>query len=214
MKKVKVIIIVIVIAFISIFIFQRLNRDFLLGYIIEKNKDSLLIKTSSNSDYRDSLAYIAIDDLKTDETAILKKGDNVKVFFDGRVADSYPLQINNVTSIERVKIGYRDDSIVKDSKNVVQVEIYQDDKLITTLNKGDKTDRLINVLNLATKQDGIVSMRNYDYRIIIQFDNNKKQNINVWVEAIEIATIMDEKDSHTIYTLTFEESSVLKSYLE
>lgn len=214
MKKVKVIIIVLVIAFISIFIFQRLNRDFLLGYIIEKNKNSLLIKTSSNSDYRDSLAYIAIDDLKTDETAILKKGDSVKVYFDARVADSYPLQINNVTSIERVKIGYRDDSIVKDSKNVVQVEIYQDDKLITTLNKGDKTDRLINVLNLATKQDGIVSMRNYDYRIIIQFDNNKKQNINVWVEAIEIATIMDDKDSHTIYTLTFEESSVLKSYLE
>lgn len=214
MKKVEVIIIVLVIAFISIFIFQRLNRDFLLGYIIEKNKDSLLINTSSNSDYRDSLAYIAIDDLKTDETAILKKGDSVKVYFDARVADSYPLQINNVTSIERVKIGYRDDSIVKDSKNVVQVEIYQDDKLITTLNKGDKTDRLINVLNLATKQDGIVSMRNYDYRIIIQFDNNKKQNINVWVEAIEIATIMDEKDSHTIYTLTFEESSVLKSFLE
>ena len=69
------------------------NEPNITGIVKESGEKSILIK-NDNGEY-----WVSLNVQNKDSMTHFRIGDEVVVYFDGRVAETYPMQINNVYAI-------------------------------------------------------------------------------------------------------------------
>lgn len=70
------------------------------GYVEEVCDTSVLIGLKQQEGYQDgTLCWVSLDVQNPDSMTHFSVGDEVVVYFDGMIAESYPLQINTVYAI-------------------------------------------------------------------------------------------------------------------
>lgn len=71
------------------------------------------------------------------------------------------------------------------------------------------------IFSSATKEDGIVNMANPEFYIDIVYENNEESRLYLWIgEKGQRSTFMKPDDTHTIYTVSPEETDRLIHLVE
>ena len=103
MKKILILIFLIFIFIVSCNKKDNIEEYSFKGIIAEINENSILVEINENEEeYKSSdLIYITITD-KIKDNNQFKIGDEIEIFYDGLIKESYPAQISNVFSISVV----------------------------------------------------------------------------------------------------------------
>lgn len=145
------------------------NEPNFSGIVEEVSEHSILVKINENEDEFQSsdLISISLDVELKDSVTTFNIGDEVRIYYDGNIAESYPAQINKVYAIILINPSYlveeskegRDDSIKWDLIPMVMV----DDKLYLDTGYESVVDDKAHVI---------------DGEIIFEVDGSEKPVIN------------------------------------
>lgn len=69
------------------------------GIVEEVYEESILVRTNKDGGIDSDLASVSLDVKLKDSIRDFNIGDEIKVYYDGDVAESYPVQVNNVYAI-------------------------------------------------------------------------------------------------------------------
>lgn len=84
--------------------------------------------------------------------------------------------------------------------------VFDDDSLIATLKS---------IITSAERIKGIVNMANPEYKMIVVYENEAKQNYNLWIgEKGEKSALMNTSDTNTIYLISDEMNNKLLELLK
>lgn len=86
------------------------NEPNFMGTVKEINEYSILVTVNENEDEFQSsdLISVSLDAKLKDSTGSFNIEDEVRVYYDGNIAESYPAQINNVYLIDLIKLSNKD----------------------------------------------------------------------------------------------------------
>lgn len=74
--------------------------------VLQVYEKTILVEVAKTADERRSSDLLSVSTVLTDEkraAPALQEGDFVRVYYDGRIAESYPGQIHTVYAIERLE---------------------------------------------------------------------------------------------------------------
>lgn len=74
--------------------------------VLQVYEKTILVEVAKTADERRSSDLLSVSTVLTDEkhaVPALQEGDFVRVYYDGRIAESYPAQVHTVYSIERLE---------------------------------------------------------------------------------------------------------------
>ncbi|MDR2044595.1 MAG: YobA family protein [Clostridium sp.] len=77
------------------------NEPHFRGIVTERSGNSILVEVSEGEEVRRSadLIWVSLDVVRKDGAFAGKVGDEVTVYYDGMIAESYPAQIHKVYAI-------------------------------------------------------------------------------------------------------------------
>ena len=139
------------------------------GIVKEVNAHSLLVSVDKTEDeFKTSdLISVSLDIELKDSLVTFNIGDEIRIYYDGIIADSYPAQINKVYAIDIIKSSNQD----KENKKGDDYSMQWD--LVPMV-------RLNNKLYLDTGYEALVNDKAHliDGEIISEVDGNKKPTVN------------------------------------
>ena len=78
-----------------------------IGVIEEVYDKSILVKVNENENISSDLVSVSLDLKLKDSITDFEIGEEVRVYYDGNIAESYPAQINNVYTIIPIESDYQ-----------------------------------------------------------------------------------------------------------
>lgn len=80
--------------------------------------------------------------------------------------------------------------------------------------KQNDIDTIVDAINTASKEEGVVDMSEGDYDLLFHFDDDREEGFHLWLsEDFPQGTVMDIKDTHTIYTLSRTDTKAMQELI-